>query len=481
MFLEKLAFAAREKCGLAPEHPVLLGVSGGADSLAMMHGLQLLGFNVIVAHLDHDLRPESFHDADYVEQLAESYPLPYIRKRIDVHQAAEQAGQSLEEAARHVRYRFLFEQARAHGACAVAVGHHADDQVETVLMHFLRGAALSGLSGMAYRRVLPIWDSEIPLVRPLLGIWRDEIEAFVHDAGLEPRVDLSNTDTTFFRNRIRHELISSLETYNPQIRQVIWRMADVFQEEDQFLCDLTEDAYEDCFVSSETGWVALDRTKYLQLSKAYQRRVLRHTISKLRPDLRDVGFEAIEHGLNMIKIPPGSNEIDLAAQLNLAILQDVVIVKTWAAQLPDFNAPLLLSEDHEALLKAGKPVNLRHGWQIEAELLSERSKDSLKRIDKTNAQEAWFDVDCLELPLIVRGRKKGERWQPFGMAEHSQKLKDYLINEKVPEHLRDTWPLVCSGEEVAWVVGRRPSEKFKVTTKTTNLLRLRLVQIKDQN
>lgn len=481
MFLEKLAFAATEKCGLTPELPVLLGVSGGADSLAMMHGLQMLGFNVIVAHLDHDLRPESFHDADYVEQLVESYQLPYIRKRIDVHQAAEQAGQSLEEAARHVRYRFLFDQARAHGALAVAVGHHADDQVETVLMHFLRGAALSGLSGMAYRRVLPIWDREIPLVRPLLGIWRDEIEAFVLEAGLVPRVDLSNTDTTYFRNRIRHELIPSLETYNPKIRQVIWHMADVFQEEDQFLCDLAEDAYEDCFVSCETGWVALDRTKYLQLSKAMQRRVLRHTISKLRPDLRDVGFEAIEHGLNMIKMPPGSNEIDLAARLNVVILQDVIVVKTWAAQLPDYNAPLLLSEDHEALLKVGKPINLRHGWRIEAELLSTGSEDILELIDKTNAHEALLDIACLELPLTVRGRKMGERWQPLGMAEHTQKLKDYLINEKVPEHLRDIWPLVCSKGEVAWVVGRRPSEKFKITTETTNLLRLRLVQIKDQN
>lgn len=476
MFLDVLADSASEKCGLTFGKPILAGVSGGADSLTLLVGMVQLGYDLVVAHLDHALHPESAEDAAFVAKLAKAGELPFVSARVDVAGVAAQEGMSVEEAAREVRYRFLFEQARQHGAQAVAVAHHADDQVETVLMHFLRGAALPGLSGMAFRRQMPNWDPDIPLVRPLLGIWREEIEAFVADAGLTPREDASNRDQAYFRNRLRHALLPELETYNPRIRQVLWRTADVLGEEDRTLETLTDDAWEACFAAESSGRVELQRGPFLTHPKALQRRLLRRAIARLRPDLRDIGFQTVERGLAFAETPCESREIDLAARLNLAAVGELLIVKTWETDLPVLGMPQLPEGWAETTLAPGKPAALQQGWQIEVEVLPELPAGLLDSIGKTSADEAWLDADLLEERLTVRGRKAGERWQPLGMGGHHQTLQDFFINQKVPAHLRDGWPLVCSAGRVAWAVALRPSEIFKVSEDTQRTAHLRLVR-----
>ncbi|MFN2304832.1 MAG: tRNA lysidine(34) synthetase TilS, partial [Anaerolineales bacterium] len=278
MRLDNIANILSRQCGLTKDHPVVVGVSGGADSLALMHAMFSLGYDLIIAHLDHALRPESSREADFVKSLAAARGLPFISARIDVKAEAEKTGNSLEEAARNVRYRFLFDCARKAQAQAVAVAHHADDQVETILMHFIRGAARSGLAGMPYRRLLLLWDSEIPLVRPLLDVWRTEINTYVSSAGLKPRIDLSNQDTTYFRNRLRHELIPEMETYNPEFRKVLLRTADVFRMEKTLLDDLAKEVWRKCLISKSNEQVILKITPFKQSHKALQRRVLRQAI-----------------------------------------------------------------------------------------------------------------------------------------------------------------------------------------------------------
>lgn len=476
MFLETLEQVAIKKCGLNRDQPIVVGVSGGADSLALLLGLETLGFNLSVAHLDHALRPGSAQDGDFVAKMADSYGLPFVRRRIDVAKSAEFHKQSLEEAARHVRYRFLFDTARPQQAQAVAVAHHADDQVETVLMHFLRGSALPGLSGMDYRTIMPMWDASIPLVRPLLGIWREEIDAFLSEKGVAPRIDESNIDTTYFRNRLRHELIPELSTYNPQIRDVILRMSRVLREEDQFLQKLSEEAWEECLISFEEGRVSIARTPFVELPKALQRRVFRRAVSLLRPDLRDVGFAVVARALDFLAAPSESGEIDLVARLDLVVLDDVFILKTWEAALPDWGKPLLKTVDDEQLLDIGHPVRLRHGWRLQAELIEDIPQNYPQRAQALDDYETWLDYDRLEMPLTVRGREAGDRWQPLGMKVHTQKLQDFFINEKIDAHLRDVWPLVCSDEEIAWVVGLRPSTIFKITADTRRILHIRTIQ-----
>ena len=476
MFLDDLEKAAVEKCGLTRAEPILLGISGGADSLALLAGLAELGFNLVIAHLDHALRSESDEDAVFVKSLAASRGLPCVSERVEVGDYAAENSLSLEEAAREVRYRFLFTQARRFGVQAVAVAHHADDQVETVLMHFLRGAGLPGLSGMAFRRTLPAWDDEIPLVRPLLGIWREEIEAFVAGAGLTPREDATNQDLAYFRNRLRHVLLPDLAAYNPRIREVLWRTAAVLGEEDGYLAELAADAWRDCLVAESQDMVQWDLQAFRSLATALQRRVLRRGVARLRPDERDFGFEAVEKALAFAGAPAGRGEIDLAARLNLALIGNRLILKSWAANLPDWDQPLLVSSDQQADLSPETPVELRHGWRIEMAVLDAAPERLLTGLDELAPYESWLDADRLIQPLRVRGRHKGERWQPLGMAGHTQSLQDFFINEKVPEHLREVWPLVCSGDQVAWVAGMRPSEACKVGVKTKLVVHLRLVR-----
>ncbi len=479
MFLERLSQAVIEKCAIHLEKPTLLGVSGGMDSLALMYGLKALGYNLVVAHVDHGLRPESQKEARYVRQLAESQQLPFISQRIDVEQIAETQGQSIEETAREVRYQFLFKQARAQQCQAVAVAHHADDQVETILMHFMRGAALPGLTGMPYRRILTQWDIRIPLIRPLLNFWRKEIEEYIAEVGVIPCFDMSNLDTTYYRNRIRHELIPVLETYNPSIKTVIWRMAEVLQEEESFLDDLTQEAYGQCLVSASEDRILLNLTTFIDLSTALKRRVLRQAIAQLRPDLRDIGFDPITRGLSFLTDADPQGEIDLVARLNLAVIDDIIVIKTWDSELPDFGQPLLPNAQFTAFLEPETSVTLRNGWVLQASLLEDYDDRMLNEVKQLTPGEAWLDYDLLDLPLVVRGRHEGERFTPLGMNGHTKGLQDYFVNRKVPEHLRAMWPLVISGEKIAWVVGLRPSEDFKITDATQRVLKLKLVKTND--
>lgn len=477
MFLDTLAQTAAGVCGLEKNIPLVVGVSGGADSLALMHGLHALGYRLVVAHLDHGLRPESAEDAAFVQRAATDLGLPFVGGRIEVADVAEAEGLSLEEAARQVRYHFLFGQARKVGAQAVAVAHQADDQVETVLMHFLRGAALPGLSGMAYRSVLPIWDETIPLVRPLLSVWRTDISAYLVEVDLQPREDRTNKDTTYFRNRLRHELIPDLEAYNPRFKVVLWRMADVLREEDEFLKQLANRAWMDCSRSQTGERVRLDAAVFTELGLALQRRVLRRAVGLLRPDLRDVGFKAIERALAFIADPKPGGELDLAARLSLAVINGEIVIKTRAAEWPDFKQPLLHSGETEIPLELGKPVLLRHGWQLLARLMNPAPADAVGKATELPARETWLDADRVRWPLTVRSWRAGDRWQPLGLDGHKQKLSDFFINEKIPQHLRAVWPLVCDAEgRVLWVAGLRPAEDVRVTGETIRLLHLRLVR-----
>ena len=219
----------RDQCGLDPSRPVLAGVSGGPDSLCLLDILHTAGYRVIVAHFNHQMRPEASQEADSVSVRAGRLGLPFVSDCADVRAYAEAHGLSLEEAARMLRYEFLFAAARQHAAQAVAVGHTADDQVETVLMHFLRGAGLSGLKGMEYRMLLPVFDRQIPLVRPLLSLWRADTESYCREHALVPHYDASNADQAFFRNRLRHTLLPELEKYNPRFKESVLRSAQALQ------------------------------------------------------------------------------------------------------------------------------------------------------------------------------------------------------------------------------------------------------------
>ena len=255
--LERLRVTLFLDCGLQPDMLVVVGVSGGPDSLSLLDAFHQIGFAPLVAHLNHRLRPEADTEARKVREAAEGYGLSYVEEQADARDYAREAGMSVEEAGRMLRYRFLFEQARRCKAHAVAVAHTADDQVETVLMHLLRGAGLSGLKGMQPRALPNAWSREIPLVRPLLDTWRSEVLSYCAERGLEPVFDTSNLDSTYFRNRLRNELIPYLERFNPAVKESFWRMAKVLQADFEAIERLVEAAWESSVIEVGPGYVAM--------------------------------------------------------------------------------------------------------------------------------------------------------------------------------------------------------------------------------
>ena len=480
MDLADLQRILQTECSLEPARPLVVGVSGGPDSLCLLDILHRLGFTPVVAHFDHQLRPDSSQDAARVGLVAKNHGLPFILGSLDVAGFAREHKLSVEEAARIARYRFLFDTARQQAAQAVAVAHTADDQVETVLMHLLRGSGLSGLKGMLYRSEAPGWDpgrdpttgQQVPLVRPLLGTWRSEVVDYCRERCLEPVTDPSNSDLTFFRNRLRHELIPTLEQYNPRVKETLWRMARVLAGDQAVLEEVTRQAWSRCLSGQGAGYVALSLDELRQLSLGLQRGVLRTAINCLRPDLRDIDYAAVERGVGWVGQPPVTGQGDLVSGLCLYFENQRLFVMEAGAILAEDDWPLLRSGEALRLDVPGE-LPLENGWKIAAEPGSFEGREGLSSL-KSNAYHAWLDAEALTLPLVVRSVRPGERFEPLGMGGHSMKLSDFFINEGLPRRARARWPLVCSGDQVAWVAGYRPAYPFRVRETTHSLVHLHL-------
>lgn len=469
MDMEALRKICREECGLSPERPLLVGVSGGADSLCLTLALADLGYRLVVAHFDHQLRPESADDARAVEAFAAKFGLPFVSAGADVAALARFNHLSLEEAARKARYQFLFEQARRAGAQAVAVGHTADDQVETVLMHLLRGAGISGLKGMTFRAHLPEWDNELALVRPLLNVRHAETLAACQAREVTPVQDESNQDTTFFRNRLRHELLPTLESYNPQVREGLLRMARSLAGDLEVLEAAAATAWEQCQPRVGTGFVLFSLDDFRGLLRGTQRRVLRKAIAHLRPELRDIDFLSIERGVAFLVHPNRTREMDFLQGMRMMVDGEQALLAEGDAQIIGADAPRM-PLDAELLLDVPGEVTL-DGWRISATYLDLDAVDCLPDLG-ADLSQAWLSAAELQLPLRVRTRRPGDRFQPLGLDGHSLKLADFLVNQRVPRWYRDTWPLIFSDECLAWVPMFRPAHPFRLTGSTRRAVHL---------
>src|SRR6266487_2694368 len=315
--LENIQSILQNECGLSRDLPIIAGVSGGPDSLCLMSVLRKTGYRVIVAHFNHKLRPDSAVDANIVEQTAARLNLASVIESGDVRAYADKEKLSIEEAARILRYRFLMQQAHRLKAQAVAVGHTADDQVETVLMHFIRGAGLVGLKGMNYRTIIHMFDPQIPIVRPLLDTWREETIVYCATNGFRPRHDPSNASLDFFRNRLRHLLIPTLESYNPRFREVIWRTSRSLAGDFEILSELLDGIWKECAVQETAEFIAFDVTVLGKQSVGLQRNLIRRAMEHLRPDSADVNYATLERASNFITDSQQRSRTNLPGDLHL--------------------------------------------------------------------------------------------------------------------------------------------------------------------
>jgi len=456
-----------------PDAPLLLGVSGGADSLALLDILVRLRYPLVAAHFNHLLRPEAGEDALAVKRVAAKMRVPLVLGADDVARHAREFHLSIEEAARELRYRFLFEQAEKHKAAAVLVAHNADDQVETVLMHLLRGAGLDGLTGMSLYALPNPWSETIPLIRPVLGIWRSEINAYCLERSLHPLTDATNADTAFFRNRLRHELIPELDACAPGFRRRLHQTADLLAADRALLDDLTAAAWDTVTAEARGDFVTFNRPDFTQQPLALQRRLIRRAVTCLRPDARDADFALVRRALDFISGPTRTRKIDLGLGLRLSIEGETLLLAAWEADLPAADWPQI---SEAAVLPVPGEAALENGWVLRAEALPDGQGALRTARGNRDPYRAWIDLGDRQPPLKVRPRRPGERFQPLGLGGHSLKVSDFMINKKIPRRARSGWPLVTAGGEIVWIPGHQPAHPFRLTEQTGQVIALRLVR-----
>jgi tRNA(Ile)-lysidine synthase len=473
--LENIESVFRDRCGLTQDRPVLIGVSGGPDSLCLMESLRQAGYPVIVAHFNHQLRPDSDAEANALEKTTARKNIPSIFESGDVRTFATTESLSLEEAARTMRYRFLFEQARTHNAQALAVGHTADDQVETVLMNFLRGAGLTGLKGMTYRSLLPAFDESMPLVRPLLDIWREETVVYCAANGLRPYYDPSNDSLNFLRNRIRHLLIPHLETYNPRFREAVWRTARSLGDDYAALLEVLDATWNECVKAERNGLIVFEADMLCTYAPGLQRNLIRRAMELVLPGISDLRFSTLDRAAEFLSTKR-YGRISLTGGVRLLLEGDLVYVANKAVQLPFERWPQMPHGEEMLQLSVPGQLNLAGGWQFSCEQWRIPALALEQARNNENPFQVWIDASRLPNELEVRARRRGDRFQPFGMDGHSMKLSDFFINEKLPQRAREAWPLLCSEDTVIWVPGYRPAHPFRLTDKTRQVVYCTLIQ-----
>jgi tRNA(Ile)-lysidine synthase len=435
-----------------------------------------------VAHLDHGARgAESEADAAFVAALAADWELPVTVERQDVPALARRHQLAFEEAARRARYAFLTRVALRCGAHKVAVGHNADDQAETVLMHFLRGTGVAGLRGMLprtpmtdYRMLRPLLEERPPrdmwLIRPLLEIPRAEIEAYCDAHDLHPRFDRSNLDRTYFRNRLRHELLPTLETYNPNIRERLCHTAKVCAADYELLAQMRERAWADLLVAARDDALDFVLAGWRTLPVSLQRAILRRAVYRLRRSLRDVDFVHVENARQIGLEGETGAQATLPMGLAMTVGYDILTIGDAEDRGPVPDEPLLWDGAHLPVEVPGARPLPHSAWVLQAEMLE--SWDDAEIRSNRDPWVAYVDAAALSGTVVLRPRRPGERFCPQGMGGHSVKVSAFMINEKIPQVWRDHVPLLAAGECIVWVCGRRISQSAAVTPETRRVARL---------
>lgn len=465
-----------------PRDAVVVGVSGGSDSLCLLHVLVALGseldITLHVAHLNHRLRgAESDADAAFVQRLAESWGLACSIDEVDVSALAAVSKLGEEEAARHARYTFLARTAYRVGAAAVAVGHNADDQTETVLMHLLRGTGLAGLRGMAPCSVMG--DPPLVLIRPLLEVPRVSIEAYCREHDLQPRLDRSNLDRTFFRNRLRHEVLPALEEVAPGVNHRLRQMAQLVAADYELVQTMMDQVWPGLVVEVGDEALALDLQAWRNLPLGLRRGALLRAAFQLRPDLSDFGFSQVETARQVADTATTGAQVSLPGRLSLTVNYECLWISTAGhppAQPADWPA---LPTGTVIPLRIPGCTQVPGGWLLEATFFPADNGIRNFAWQNENPWRAFLDFEQAGNNLVLRTRAPGDRFQPLGMEGHSASLSDFMINRRIPAAWRDQVPILSrvpdTGQqagEILWIAGWRLDERVRVRLESRRVLRL---------
>lgn len=443
VMLSLVARNVKEHNLIAPRQTVVVSVSGGADSVSLLHVLsrlsQGMGFRIHVASMDHGIRGEAAaRDVQHVREIATRWELPFTAGSADAPAFAKREGIGLEEAARRVRYDFLAKLAMRHDAACVAAGHHALDQIETILMHMVRGSGIKGLRGMRMSSPMP-YHEEMTLVRPLLNVTRDEIEAYCVENCLEYRHDSSNDDTGHLRNFIRHQILRPLLDRHTHLPKSFERLAaaagaDHDYMESRFKSDVLP------LVEQQEGTWRISRSDYRSCHVAMRRRLLREAFRCLHDRNIELNSDATLEISDWIKGAQAGKTRDLGGGIQLRVSYDSLHIERHDAEL---------RFGHYRLIAPGTEIPLRGPDTI----ILGRLRIEFFEGERTTGRSIALHVP-VGAEVHLRTRREGERFRPKGMAGRSRKIKDWMIDRKIPWQIRDQIPLVSlDGDVIAICVG----------------------------
>ena len=441
---------------------MLVAVSGGADSVALLcvlHELApRLGISLVVAHINHCIRGKSSDaDAGFARKLAARLDVPFVSKKVDVPELAKRSGLSMEMAAREARYSFLVRTARKLKVDAIVTAHTANDQAETVLLKLARGAGMRGLAGIPRE----ISHSGIRVVRPLLDVSRKEIEKFLRERKQPWCEDQTNRDSSYLRNRVRHEVLPFLERkLNPDIRQALIRTADILGKEDEWLDKLTGEIFKECLLNPGK---MLNIPSLLHQPVAARRRVLRHwlSMSGIEPELID--YDVVRRLEAMLEEKSGTGAIEIAGER---------VVKKRYGRLTLDRKSRSTVKPFRCIVKVPGITQVDGGrLKVRTAVVKNLVRDKLFCVGQVPARATVNFATLGRRKLIVRSWQRGDRMSPFGMAG-SKKLQDIFIDAKVPVEERSKIPVFECGGKIVWIPGYRVARGWEVTT-----LSLRCLQI----
>jgi tRNA(Ile)-lysidine synthase len=443
MLLTKIKETIRKYRMLSPGDRVLVAVSGGPDSVCLMSVLQALAKDLdlilSIAHLDHMFRGnESANEALFVGELANTFGIPATIEKFDVPAYCLERGFSPQEGAREARYDFLQRVATAFDASHIATGHTADDQAETFLMRLLRGAGASGLSAIP-----PVRDN---IIRPLIEITRDEVLEYLKKTGLSFVTDPSNTKPIYTRNRIRLEIIPVLKGFNPRIVETLAAEAALLRDEDEAI-ELHCATLADGILERNENDLVIKRNEFSALPVAFRRRLLKRALDLAGVESAGLSQVQIDEVLAFTVSAQSGRTMNLPHGLIVGREYDRFVLST-RSRTDAFSYPISIP---------GVTVIPELPLTVET-LITDRLP--VEPEDKNYVWQALFDYDKMGSLLTFRNRHPGDWFCPAGMGGKRKKLQDYFVDKKIPRRMRDTVPLLCSGEDILWVAGLRTDERF---------------------
>ncbi|MFT5875370.1 MAG: tRNA(Ile)-lysidine synthase [Clostridium sp.] len=455
---EKVMDYIKENSMFEKGDKVIVAISGGPDSTCLLYILngfkEELGITIVGAHLNHCLRgAEADKDEEYAKKTCENLNIEFYSKKVDIHRISKEKNLSCEMAGREVRYEFFNDLIIKLNANKVALAHNANDQAETILMRIMRGTGIGGMVG-----IRPVRDKIY--VRPILRLSRKEIEKYCEINNINPRIDKSNLENVFARNKVRLELIPYMEeNFNKDIIKTLNRLSDIVKNDNDYLESISAKEYKKHCEILERG-VIVNKRAFL-LHEAIISRIIRSALLQVNHNLYN--FEKI-HIFSIIELQKHETGKNIMLPHNIIVENcygNMHIHRNVKKSEVDNNQYSLNINEKKAIHSISKVVKI--------DVISKLQFTEVKGNDYI----VYFDYDKIIEPITLRHRKDGDKFMPLGM-KGNKKLKDLFMDLKIPKDKRSEIPLVCFGDDIGWVVGYRVSEKFKVSNDTKNIMQIRI-------